>query len=153
MNYSLTRQTRQRLDLTAPTRLLGPRKLLREGKVEKAKSGRNLNLYLFNDLLVFTESKPGGTTEVVYRLVSLARWFSPQSIDESVDSLANSSGGIFDTRASPRRSLLRRELSRRIGQCTSRQCSTRALLDEGYRIGEKDLSRRGQQLAKAQSKF
>ncbi|GAA5957438.1 hypothetical protein JCM21900_003306 [Sporobolomyces salmonicolor] len=56
-----------RLDLTAPTRLLGPRKILREGKVEKAKSHRRLNLYLFNDLLVFTESRSASTTETVYR--------------------------------------------------------------------------------------
>lgn len=60
----------QRLDLTAPTRLLGARRLLREGKVEKAKSHRSLNAYLFNDLLVFTESRAGTAGEVVYRLVS-----------------------------------------------------------------------------------
>lgn len=55
-----------RLDLTAPTRLLGPRKILKEGKVAKAKSGRGLNLYLFNDLLLFTENR-GGLVEAVYR--------------------------------------------------------------------------------------
>ncbi|GAA5838700.1 hypothetical protein JCM9279_003832 [Rhodotorula babjevae] len=54
------------LDLSAPTRLLGPRRILREGKVEKAKSRRPLNAFLFNDLLVFTESRLGGG-EVVYR--------------------------------------------------------------------------------------
>ncbi|GAA5879139.1 hypothetical protein JCM16303_001313 [Sporobolomyces ruberrimus] len=57
-----------RLDLTAPTRLLGSRKLLREGKVEKAKSHRQLNVYLLTDLLIFTETRVGGTGEVVYRL-------------------------------------------------------------------------------------
>lgn len=58
----------QRIDLTAPTRLLGPRKILREGKLAKAKSKRPLNCYLFNDLLVFTESV-GSTSEIVYRYV------------------------------------------------------------------------------------
>ncbi|GJN92753.1 hypothetical protein Rhopal_005791-T1 [Rhodotorula paludigena] len=53
------------LDLSAPTRLLGPRRILREGKVSKAKSGRVLNAYLFNDLLVFTESR--GPSQAVYR--------------------------------------------------------------------------------------
>ena len=58
----------QHLDLSAPTRLLGPRRILREGKVEKAKSHRKLNAYLFNDLLIFTESR-AGAGEVVYRYV------------------------------------------------------------------------------------
>lgn len=55
-----------RLNLTAPTRLLGARKILKEGKVAKAKSGRGLNLYLFNDLLLLTENR-GGAVEAVYR--------------------------------------------------------------------------------------
>ncbi|SCZ92879.1 BZ3500_MvSof-1268-A1-R1_C065g00318 [Microbotryum saponariae] len=55
-----------RLDLTAPTRLMGPRRLLKEGRVSKVRSGRKLNVYLFNDLLIFTETKAGGN-EVVYR--------------------------------------------------------------------------------------
>lgn len=59
-----------RLDLAAPTRLLGSRKILREGKLAKAKSGRKLMGYLFNDLLLFTETKEGGN-EVVYKYVSL----------------------------------------------------------------------------------
>ncbi|GAA5977335.1 hypothetical protein JCM10908_004943 [Rhodotorula pacifica] len=54
-----------RLDLTAPTRLLGPRRILREGKVEKHKSRRQLQTYLFNDLLLFTET--AGAGQVVYR--------------------------------------------------------------------------------------
>lgn len=56
----------QHLDLTASTRLLGPRKLLREGQLSKASSGRKLNAYLFNDLLLFTEGKIGDV-EYVYR--------------------------------------------------------------------------------------
>lgn len=55
----------QRLDLTAPTRLMGQRKVLKEGSVTKSKSGRSLNLYLFTDLLIFTETQ--GKSEVVYR--------------------------------------------------------------------------------------
>ncbi|KDE02848.1 hypothetical protein MVLG_06638 [Microbotryum lychnidis-dioicae p1A1 Lamole] len=55
-----------RLDLTAPTRLMGLRRLLKEDRVTKARSGRKLNVYLFNDLLIFTETKAGGN-EVVYR--------------------------------------------------------------------------------------
>lgn len=62
----------QHLDLSAPTRLLGPRRIIREGKVEKAKSRRRLDLHLFNDLLIFSESRPGGG-EVVYRYVR--SWF------------------------------------------------------------------------------
>ncbi len=58
-----------RLDLAAPTRNLGPRKILKEGKLAKAKSGRKLTGYLFNDLLLFTEDKDG--SEVVYKYVSV----------------------------------------------------------------------------------
>lgn len=58
----------QRLELSAPTRLLGARKILKEGQLSKVKSGRKLNTYLFNDLLLFTELKSG--SEVVYRWVS-----------------------------------------------------------------------------------
>ncbi|BGO93264.1 hypothetical protein NBRC10512_000083 [Rhodotorula toruloides] len=54
-----------RLDLTAPTRLLGPRRIVREGKLEKAKSRRKLQAYLFNDLLLLTEDQ--GSTQIVYR--------------------------------------------------------------------------------------
>ncbi|TKA51640.1 hypothetical protein B0A53_05517 [Rhodotorula sp. CCFEE 5036] len=54
-----------RLDLTAPTRLLGPRRIIREGQVEKHKSRRQLQAYLFNDLLLFTEAAGAGQT--VYR--------------------------------------------------------------------------------------
>lgn len=46
-----------RLDLTAPTALQGPRKLLKEGAVAKAKSGRKLTLVLSNDILVLLEDK------------------------------------------------------------------------------------------------
>nr|XP_018264468.1 multidomain RhoGEF [Kwoniella dejecticola CBS 10117]OBR86626.1 multidomain RhoGEF [Kwoniella dejecticola CBS 10117] len=44
-----------RLDLTAPTALLGPRRLLKEGKVSKLKSGRKLNMVLCNDIIVLLD--------------------------------------------------------------------------------------------------
>ncbi|KAG2739032.1 hypothetical protein P692DRAFT_201756298, partial [Suillus brevipes Sb2] len=43
-----------RLDLTAPTRHLGLRKLLKERVISKAKSGRKLCLFLCSDILVLT---------------------------------------------------------------------------------------------------
>ncbi|RXK39792.1 hypothetical protein M231_02985 [Tremella mesenterica] len=46
-----------RLDLTAPTTFLGPRRLLKEGQVTKAKSGRKLTVVLCNDILVLIESR------------------------------------------------------------------------------------------------
>ncbi|GEM10145.1 rho guanyl-nucleotide exchange factor [Rhodotorula toruloides] len=54
-----------RLDLSAPTRMLGPRRIVREGNLEKAKSKRKLQAYLFNDLLLLTEDQ--GSTQSVYR--------------------------------------------------------------------------------------
>lgn len=60
----------QRLELTAPTKLLGRRRILKEGQLAKAKSGRKLNAFLFNDLLLFTETKAVAVPiEVVYRWV------------------------------------------------------------------------------------
>ncbi|KAH9019377.1 hypothetical protein EDB84DRAFT_1517396 [Lactarius hengduanensis] len=53
-----------RLDLTAPTRHLGNRKLLREGLLNKAKSGRKLRVFLCNDILILTD-EPGKT---LYRM-------------------------------------------------------------------------------------
>jgi len=46
-----------RLDLTAPTQYQGPRQLLKEGVVTKAKSGRKLTLVLCNDILVLIDSR------------------------------------------------------------------------------------------------
>lgn len=65
---SLSLSLSQRLDLTAPTRLLGPRKILKSGPLAKSKSGRKLNCYLFNDLLLLTESR-ANNVESVYRYV------------------------------------------------------------------------------------
>lgn len=44
-----------RLDLTAPTRHMGPRKLLKEGLLIKSKSGRRINAFLCSDILVLTD--------------------------------------------------------------------------------------------------
>ncbi|KAK4688172.1 actin cytoskeleton-regulatory complex protein PAN1, partial [Tremellales sp. Uapishka_1] len=46
-----------RLDLTAPTAYQGPRRLLKEGPINKAKSGKKLVLVLCNDILVLVESR------------------------------------------------------------------------------------------------
>ena len=54
-----------RLDLTAPTRYMGSRKLVKEGILLKAKSGRKLRAFLCNDILVLTEA----TTKSLYRMV------------------------------------------------------------------------------------
>ncbi|KAF8874204.1 hypothetical protein CPB84DRAFT_1967046 [Gymnopilus junonius] len=44
-----------RLDLTAPTRFMGPRRLIREGSLMKAKSGRKLHAFLCSDILVLVD--------------------------------------------------------------------------------------------------
>eukprot|EP00126_Sphaerothecum_destruens_P004601 Sdes_comp18279_c0_seq2m7940 len=43
------------LKLTAPTKHLGPREILCEGKVMKPKSSKELYLIVFNDLLLITK--------------------------------------------------------------------------------------------------
>ncbi|OAX41282.1 hypothetical protein K503DRAFT_712926 [Rhizopogon vinicolor AM-OR11-026] len=53
-----------RLDLTAPTRHLGPRHLLKEGVMSKAKSGRKLRLFLCSDILVLTDEVGRGLYRV-----------------------------------------------------------------------------------------
>jgi len=53
-----------RLDLTAPTRHMGARKLLKEGLLMKAKSGRKLRAFLCSDILVLTEE----TAKSLYRM-------------------------------------------------------------------------------------
>ncbi|KAH8829709.1 hypothetical protein DL96DRAFT_1669029 [Flagelloscypha sp. PMI_526] len=44
-----------RLDLTAPTRYMGTRRLLKEGPLAKAKSGKKLHGFLCSDILVLTD--------------------------------------------------------------------------------------------------
>ncbi|CCM04566.1 uncharacterized protein FIBRA_06747 [Fibroporia radiculosa] len=53
-----------RLDLTAPTRYMGSRKLLKEGLLMKAKSGRRLRAFLCSDILVLTDE----TAKTLYRM-------------------------------------------------------------------------------------
>ncbi|EGO21969.1 hypothetical protein SERLADRAFT_417338 [Serpula lacrymans var. lacrymans S7.9] len=53
-----------RLDLTAPTRHMGPRKLLKEGILLKAKSGRKLRSFLCSDILVLTDEN----AKTLYRI-------------------------------------------------------------------------------------
>jgi len=45
------------LDLYAPSRFVKSRKFIMEGPLAKAKSGRKLYVYLFNDLILFTQLK------------------------------------------------------------------------------------------------
>jgi len=45
------------LDLYAPSRFVQSRKFILEGPLAKAKSGRKLYVYLFNDLILFTQLK------------------------------------------------------------------------------------------------
>jgi actin cytoskeleton-regulatory complex protein PAN1 len=53
------------LDLTAPTRFMGPRKLLKEGMVIKSSSKRRIRAVLCSDILVLVEESTGA----VYRIV------------------------------------------------------------------------------------
>ncbi|OUM64892.1 hypothetical protein PIROE2DRAFT_8202, partial [Piromyces sp. E2] len=46
-----------KLDLYAPSRFVERRKFILEGPLAKAKSGRKLYVYLFNDLILFTQLK------------------------------------------------------------------------------------------------
>ncbi|KIK17763.1 hypothetical protein PISMIDRAFT_684911, partial [Pisolithus microcarpus 441] len=56
---------KDRLDLTLSTHHLGPRKLLKEGVLAKAKSGRKLRVLLCSDiLLLLNESEGGGLYRV-----------------------------------------------------------------------------------------
>lgn len=57
---------RSRLDLTAQTRFMGERKLIKEGALGK-RSGRKLHGYLCNDILVLTHNT------LLYHVV---RWHS-----------------------------------------------------------------------------
>ncbi|KAF5349732.1 hypothetical protein D9756_008898 [Leucocoprinus leucothites] len=55
-----------RLDLTAPTRHMGNRKLLKEGPLIKTKSGRKIYAFLCSDILVMTDE----AMKTLYRMVS-----------------------------------------------------------------------------------
>lgn len=51
---------RERLDLTQATHHLGPRRLVKEGPMVKARSGRRLRLLLCNDILVLLDENAAG---------------------------------------------------------------------------------------------
>lgn len=65
-----------RLDLTAPTRYLGPRKLVKEGVLNKAKSGRKLRALLCNDVLVLVDEAEKGLYHVVSVVPCMIGWCS-----------------------------------------------------------------------------
>ncbi|CDO71918.1 hypothetical protein BN946_scf184940.g65 [Trametes cinnabarina] len=76
-----------RLDLTAPTRYMGPRKLLREGVLMKAKSGRKLRAFLCSDILVLTEE----SSKSLYRMplsLSEVQVHEPTGKDDTTFQLA-----------------------------------------------------------------
>jgi hypothetical protein len=56
---------RRRLDLTAPTRYMGTRRLLKEGHLSKTKSRRRIYAFLCSDILVLTDE----TMKTLYRMV------------------------------------------------------------------------------------
>lgn len=53
-----------RIDLTAPTAFQGPRRLVKEGPVSKAKSGKHLTMVLCTDVVILIENRN------LYRMVS-----------------------------------------------------------------------------------
>ncbi|CAG8781616.1 7151_t:CDS:10, partial [Gigaspora margarita] len=53
----------EKLDLTSMTRLVGKRQFILEGPLKKAKSGRNLYSYLFNDILLLCYSNKKATAK------------------------------------------------------------------------------------------
>jgi hypothetical protein len=57
------------LDLTAPTKCMGPRRLIKEGVLIKAKSKRRLRVVLCSDILVSVEE----STSAIYKIVSPTR--------------------------------------------------------------------------------
>lgn len=58
------------LDLTAPTRYMGTRRLLKEGVLIKTKSRRQLRVVLCSDIIVFIEESTGA----IYRIVCPTAW-------------------------------------------------------------------------------
>jgi hypothetical protein len=55
----------QLLDLSAPTRFMGTRKLIKEGIVSKSKSRRRIRMVLCSDIVILVEE----TTGAIYRMV------------------------------------------------------------------------------------
>jgi actin cytoskeleton-regulatory complex protein PAN1 len=71
IRHTLTISLYSRLDLTAPSRNMGPRRLLKEGIVTKSKSGRRLRAFLCSDVLVLTDEN----AQSLYRMVRFASSF------------------------------------------------------------------------------
>lgn len=67
-----------RLDLTLPTHHLGPRKLLKEGILTKAKSRRKLRVLLCSDILVLLDESGMG----LYRVVSPHSFLCIRFVDQ-----------------------------------------------------------------------
>ncbi|KAJ1342866.1 hypothetical protein BSLG_002525 [Batrachochytrium salamandrivorans] len=80
------------LDLTTHTRLLGRRLFLHEGTLAKNKSGRKLQLYLFNDMMLFIHAKSSsGYALSLYRKPIL---LSDMIVREAVKTGAKDVGSI-----------------------------------------------------------
>ncbi|KAH6564033.1 hypothetical protein BASA62_008155 [Batrachochytrium salamandrivorans] len=81
-----------KLDLTTHTRLLGRRLFLHEGTLAKNKSGRKLQLYLFNDMMLFIHAKSSsGYALSLYRKPIL---LSDMIVREAVKTGAKDVGSI-----------------------------------------------------------
>ncbi|TFK45949.1 hypothetical protein OE88DRAFT_1639082 [Heliocybe sulcata] len=77
-----------RLDLTAPTRYMGSRKLLKEGTIAKAKSGRKLRAFLCSDILVLTDDAAKSLYRMPIPLSEVKVRDIPGSKDDSTFQLA-----------------------------------------------------------------
>ncbi|KAF8930650.1 actin organization and endocytosis protein [Haplosporangium gracile] len=72
------------LVLTSETKFLGPRRILQEGSLRKAKSGRKLYAYLCNDLLLlFVPGRPAGALVKSASYTSLSLSASSPSLSSS----------------------------------------------------------------------
>lgn len=78
-----------RIDLTAPTRHLGPRKLLKESVLRKARSGRKLRVLLCSDILILVNEAEKGLYRVVSAYLSL--YIGSKRLMETGIATANSS--------------------------------------------------------------
>ncbi|KAI3642073.1 hypothetical protein MP228_011628 [Amoeboaphelidium protococcarum] len=68
IDLSPLKQQGQKLDLLSNTRHAGPRELLFQGQLEKAKSGRKLECFIFNDSLILCEPQgSNGEKFLLYR--------------------------------------------------------------------------------------
>lgn len=52
------------MDLTAPTKFIGKRLLIKEGQLVKYKSGRKLNCYVCNDIVILVNA----SEQTLYRI-------------------------------------------------------------------------------------